>query len=219
MIRDLLKEGKTPKEIVKQLGVAFSTVRWHARKLGMPPIIIKPKIRNFPWKEIDEYCEMGKRTRKEVSDKFGLNQWDWHFAFKNKLIHGKMFKHKNAKDSFIFRQYKDEEIIPIKEIKRRFNQKTKYICKGCKNKGTWNKKPLTLQLDHKNGNSYDCRKNNLRYLCPNCHSQTKTFGSKNMGYGRKYRRNKAKESSQDSAKILLVEAGSTLRSKIIYTHL
>lgn len=39
----------------------------------------------------------------------------------------------------------------------------------------WNKKPITLQLDHVNGNNKDCRIENLRWLCPNCHSQTETY--------------------------------------------
>lgn len=39
----------------------------------------------------------------------------------------------------------------------------------------WNGKPLTIQLDHINGVNNDHRLENLRMLCPNCHSQTPTF--------------------------------------------
>ena len=39
----------------------------------------------------------------------------------------------------------------------------------------WNGKPLVLQLDHINGDNRDNRIENLRLLCPNCHSQTETF--------------------------------------------
>ena len=41
-------------------------------------------------------------------------------------------------------------------------------------------KILVLQLDHINGDYRDNRLENLRLLCPNCHSQTETFGSKNL---------------------------------------
>ena len=40
----------------------------------------------------------------------------------------------------------------------------------------WRKKKLNLEIDHIDGNSLDCRIGNLRFLCPNCHSQTETFG-------------------------------------------
>ena len=54
-----------------------------------------------------------------------------------------------------------------------------YECALCGNKGEWNGKKLVLQLDHINGKHFDHRKENLRFLCPNCHSQTETFSGKN----------------------------------------
>lgn len=43
----------------------------------------------------------------------------------------------------------------------------------------WNGKTLSLELDHINGINDDNRLENLRFLCPNCHSQTTTYGSRN----------------------------------------
>lgn len=53
-------------------------------------------------------------------------------------------------------------------------------CAECDTKPHYNGKPLTLQVDHKNGNWEDNTLENLRFLCPNCHSQTPTFGAKNI---------------------------------------
>lgn len=58
----------------------------------------------------------------------------------------------------------------------------KYQCKICDCTGSWRGEELVLQLDHMNGNHRDNRIENLRILCPNCHSQTKTFG------GRRFRK-------------------------------
>ncbi len=51
-------------------------------------------------------------------------------------------------------------------------------CSECGNEGEWNDKHLELELDHINGDSRDNRLENLRILCPNCHSQTPTFRKK-----------------------------------------
>ena len=42
----------------------------------------------------------------------------------------------------------------------------------------WNGKEITLELEHINGNNTDNRLENLKILCPNCHSQTTTFRNK-----------------------------------------
>ena len=42
----------------------------------------------------------------------------------------------------------------------------------------WLDLPITLQLHHKNGNKRDNRKENLEYLCPNCHTQTDNYSGK-----------------------------------------
>lgn len=43
----------------------------------------------------------------------------------------------------------------------------------------WRGKTLSLHLDHKNGINNDHRLENLRFLCPNCHSLTDTYAGKN----------------------------------------
>jgi 5-methylcytosine-specific restriction endonuclease McrA len=54
-----------------------------------------------------------------------------------------------------------------------------YECATCKNQGKHNGLDLTLQLDHINGVKVDQTLSNLRFLCPNCHSQTQTYAGGN----------------------------------------
>jgi hypothetical protein len=50
----------------------------------------------------------------------------------------------------------------------------KYECSECEI-SEWRGRTLKLHLDHKNGVNNDNRLENLRLLCPNCHSQTETY--------------------------------------------
>lgn len=54
-----------------------------------------------------------------------------------------------------------------------------YICDECGIGDTWQGKPLRLQLEHIDGDRHNYEKSNLSFLCPNCHSQTKTHSGKN----------------------------------------
>ena len=58
-----------------------------------------------------------------------------------------------------------------------------YTCSEC-NISNYNNKPITLQVDHIDGNAGDNNLNNLRLICPNCHSQSENFGGANKGNGR-----------------------------------
>ena len=67
-------------------------------------------------------------------------------------------------------------------LKRRLlNEKTfNYECVFCGNDGNWMGKKFSLILDHINGVNNDNRKENLRFLCPNCNATLDTHCGKNV---------------------------------------
>ena len=62
------------------------------------------------------------------------------------------------------------------------------VCAICKCLPTHNGLELKFILDHIDGNSEHNKKENLRFVCPNCDSQLPTYKAKNKGNGRHARR-------------------------------
>jgi hypothetical protein len=59
-------------------------------------------------------------------------------------------------------------------LRKHYLKLVPYECREC-GISEWNGKPLTLQLDHIDGDRTNNTLDNLRLLCPNCHSQTETW--------------------------------------------
>lgn len=109
------------------------------------------------------YSQQQKKRIQELLRKYGINeQTHGHFFFSKKM----------------FDSYVAEKITSRVAVKRRFKQTLKpeeIKCSSCHIGEWWNGKHLVLQLEHKNGIKDDHSYDNLRLLCPNCHSQTETF--------------------------------------------
>jgi hypothetical protein len=75
---------------------------------------------------------------------------------------------------------------PRKLIREFLIKRDGYKCSRC-GIDSWNGKEITLWTDHIDGDATNNHPSNFRLICPNCDSQSETFGGKNYGNGRKSR--------------------------------
>lgn len=139
--------------------------------------------------EFIEICENSK-TMSSAASKIGI-----HFnTFKRKAVKLGCYKTNQGGKGFKKPKTEGKGKIPLEEILegkqpqyQTFKLKNRLIEAGlkankCEECGIheWNNKPIMIELDHVNGDSRDHRLENLKMLCPNCHSQTEIFRAKNI---------------------------------------
>ena len=85
-------------------------------------------------------------------------------------------------------------------------------CVVCNNT-EWNNQPIPIQIDHINGDHFDNRIENLRFLCPNCHAQTDTYCGKNMKVCKENKLKKKEKKNNASKTKSTKETKSTKKTK------
>lgn len=89
--------------------------------------------------------------------------------------------------------------LPNEQKRSRIFNEQQGCCSVC-GLAEWNGQPITLELDHISGNRKDESRDNLRLICPNCHSQTHTYKVKNVDSP-----GKRKYTDDEIAEVLLTE--------------
>lgn len=170
-VRALLNEGCAQADIARQLGVSKGTVAFHVRKLAVAAD--ERFARRYDWNAIREAYDSGLTVR-ECMARFGFSTWAWHDAAKR----GKV---KPRPQSMPI-----EELLVVGRKTSRHHLKRRLLKEGMKENrceecgiATWRGKPLSVQFHHINGDGSDNRLENIIFLCPNCHSQTDTYGGRN----------------------------------------
>ena len=80
---------------------------------------------------------------------------------------------KTASEILVFNENIDRRAEP-KQLRRALIESgVEYKCSCCNNPGVWLDKIIKLEIDHIDGNWKNNQIENLRFLCPNCHSQIK----------------------------------------------
>lgn len=93
-----------------------------------------------------------------------------------------MKKEQNLKDNIKKILNGEIEIIFVPAFRKwlkETNALGEYKCSECGCEDEWRGKILSLELEHIDGNRNNNKKENLKWLCPNCHSQTLTYRKNN----------------------------------------
>ncbi len=152
-LQKLVKKSNSFTDVVRHSGIKTNS--------GGSLAHIKKLILNFNISTKHFYSKEWKS--KVCAHKFSLQK------FKKEVLCKQSIKTYKWKNYAIRKRIIEEKLLP-------------YICSICGLKPKWNKQKLTLEMDHINGDKFDNRLKNLRFLCPNCHSQTETY-SKNTNGG------------------------------------
>jgi Zn finger protein HypA/HybF involved in hydrogenase expression len=171
----LLNEGKSVSYIVKTLKCSAGTVSYHRQHLNMSYDDNKRKpLSDFDWEEIQRFYDSG-RSLTDCQSEFGISRANMIEARTNGLL-------KVVKKSYDLDEvFVENSPYPRGCVKRRIIKECilDYKCACCGIGDEWNNEKLVLHLDHINGTNNDHRLENLRFLCPNCHSQQDTYAGKN----------------------------------------
>ena len=120
-------------------------------------------------------------------------------------LYGLFEPNQSGKGTIKKRTYSDEEVFSNRDYKiaqfiliKRLKQIREWKCDCC-GLTEWMGKPLSLEIHHIDGNVYNNDISNLQVLCPNCHSLTENWRSRNA---KGYHKNNPKVTDEDILKAL-----------------
>lgn len=154
----------------------FSHTAWiKAIKRGalrVAPSRFADRRRRYDWAEVQAYFDTG-HTYAQCIEHFGCQPASWTAAVKRGEL--------RARARALPIELMVERSMARGSIKRRLLE-LGLLDERCSRCGIrdWRGRQLTIHIDHINGVNDDWRLDNLRMLCPNCHSLTPTFSGRNV---------------------------------------
>ncbi len=158
----------------------FSHTAWvkaiRSGRLLAAPAPFRDRRRKYDWSEIQRYYDEGHSYR-QCRAKFGFNSMSWFKARGRGELKTRPLA---APIDLLLARGKSRQNIKQRLLKAGILENR---CQEC-GLSEWRGRRLSIQIDHINGVRNDNRLENLRMLCPNCHSLTDTFAGYNKARSR-----------------------------------
>jgi 5-methylcytosine-specific restriction endonuclease McrA len=174
-VQQLYDQAFRAEQCREHFGIAYSawSMAIRRRRLRVKPA---PR-RRYEWATVQAFYNEGNSFY-DCMRRFGFCRASWHKAVKRGEIRPRPLGPPLT------------ELLANSNSNGRTNIKRRLIragllenrCEEC-GLGDWLGERLTIQIDHINGVRDDYRLENLPMLCPNCHSQTGTYGRRSFKRG------------------------------------
>lgn len=192
----VIKQGWNRKQICEFFKIAVATLRYWEKKYEISSDLIAGNLKSVIWTMNKEELQRIIYSSKSLAEVLRSLGYEKHInsalykplkkRIKNDnldITHINLGKDSNKNRNFK-RHTKESYIKKLESGSLQSVSKKTLInlqiiqsdcCDICGINRVWNQLPLSLQLDHIDGNPKNNKPSNLRFLCPNCHSQTETF--------------------------------------------
>jgi len=124
-----------------------------------------------------EWTEEAKKQKGKALKQFIQDNPSWH-ARRAETVEARSQTLKNTLFAKNHERFLEGKMITRTHIKKWLIETSGEVCSICNSLPIWQGRFLSLQVDHINGVNNDNRPENVRLVCPNCHSQTDTFAGK-----------------------------------------